>query len=75
MENNNSEEVNLMIRSKQILEQIPEEEQSFEYKKMVQMIRNFLVLNCQHNMIMDYVDISQEHSVQIVYCKWCFENT
>lgn len=75
MENNNSEEVNLLIRTKQILEQISEKKQSIECNKIYKTICDYLIVNCQHHMITDYIDISHDRSIQIIYCKWCYENT
>ena len=70
----NSDEVKSLIRVKLILDQIPEPDQSIEYKNIVQLIHNFLHVQCQHEIIMDYIDISPDNSERIFYCKRCLES-
>jgi hypothetical protein len=71
MNNENSEEVNNMIRVKQIMERIPDDEQSIEYKGIIQLICKFLDDNCKHKFIEDTIDISPDKSMQISYCEYC----
>jgi hypothetical protein len=71
--NANTEEVNNMIHVKTIIERIPEEDQSIEYKNIAQLIHDFLHSKCQHSIIMDNVDITPDKSEQIFYCRWCLE--
>ena len=70
--NYNCYEVKHMIHVKEIMERIPVEDQSMEYKQVVQLIHEYLYLKCQHSMVLDSVDISTEKSLPIMYCKWCF---
>jgi hypothetical protein len=35
-------------------------------------LRNFLIKNCEHTIIKDYIDIDQEHSQTIHYCSKCY---
>ena len=69
----NSYEVNVLIHVKQKLEEIPEPHQSIEYKNIVQLILNFLHVQCQHKIIIDYIDTSPENSQPIFYCERCLE--
>lgn len=71
MENENCEEVNVMIRVKQIMDQIPNDEQSIEYKSIIQLICDYLDEKCKHKIIEDNIDISQEQSMPITYCEYC----
>ena len=70
----NSYEVNVLIRVKQMLEKIPEPEQSIEYKNIVQLIIDFLHVQCQHEIMMDYIDTSPDNSQPIFYCRRCLES-
>ena len=73
MDDYNSDEVRTMIRAKSIIDQIPETEQSVEYKTIIQMIQIFLHKNCQHQIINDNIDVTPDKSVAIFYCKHCHE--
>ena len=37
-------------------------------------IRKFLIENCQHDLVTDYIDIDPEQSQQIIYCTKCNMN-
>jgi hypothetical protein len=65
------DEVNIMIRVKMLLEQLPDNEQSIEYQHIVQCIQTFLFNNCKHSYITDYIDVTPDRSKQIVYCQHC----
>ena len=74
MDNYNSDEVKTMIRAKSIMDRIPETEQSVEYKTIIQMIQTFLHDNCQHEIVIDNIDVTPDKSVTIFYCKHCTES-
>lgn len=37
-------------------------------------IRKFLIANCEHDLVTDYIDIDPEQSQQIIYCTKCMIN-
>jgi len=61
-----------MIFVKEIMERIPVDDQSMEYKQIVQLIEEYLSLKCQHSLVLDTIDVTTEKSMPIMYCKWCF---
>jgi len=69
----NADEIDVMIRVKMIVEQIPETEQSIEYKHIVQLIQHFLRVKCPHEVTVDSIDVSPDKSLSIFYCKYCLE--
>ena len=71
MPQSTEDEVTLLSAAKELLEGIPPEEQSMEYKQMIQWIQEFLERNCDHELIEDYIDLDLDRSQQIVYCKKC----
>lgn len=74
MDDYNSDEVRTMIRAKTIMDRIPETEQSVEYKTIIQMIQTFLHDKCQHEIVIDNIDVTPDKSITIFYCKHCLES-
>jgi len=70
--NYNCDEVKHVIFVKEIMERIPVDDQSMEYKQIVQLIEEYLSLKCQHSLVLDTIDVTTEKSLPIMYCKWCF---
>ena len=70
----NSDEVRNVIRVKSIMDRIPESDQSVEYKTIIQMIQGFLHNNCQHEIVIDNIDVTPDKSVTVFYCKHCTES-
>jgi hypothetical protein len=67
----NSDETKILIRVKSIMDHIPANEQSIEYKFIVQMIHTLIEQTCQHEIVRDLIDISPDKSETIYYCRHC----
>ena len=60
-----SEETNIMIKTKILLEGIPNYLQTPEYREVYNKVVEFCKSNCNHEWIYDYIDINTEKSNQI----------
>jgi hypothetical protein len=45
-----------------------------EYKKIYDLIQEYINIYCSHEIIEDYIDIFPEKSQKIKYCQKCFTN-
>lgn len=70
MENDNMEfQINTMLSCKIILESCNSNLK--EYNDIYNSIKNFLLNFCEHDIVEDHIDISDEYTKLIKYCKKC----
>jgi hypothetical protein len=68
---NTAEELQVMLRIKNICQSIPDNVQSQEYNEIMLKIKFFLMKHCQHEIVYDSIDIDPDKSVDICYCVKC----
>jgi hypothetical protein len=68
---NEEEEVQLMIRAKNMCQHIPTDLRSKEYQEILMKINDFLLKHCQHEIVNDSIDINPDKSMDICYCVKC----
>jgi hypothetical protein len=67
-------DIELLVRAKTYLDSMPVRLQSPDYKKIVEMVNEYIHKNCKHRLVVDSIDISLDESRQIRYCELCFKN-
>ena len=60
-----------MIKARDALQKIPKDERTCEYEKIYNSIENYILQNCNHSFINDYIDYTPESSGRITYCCKC----
>lgn len=65
-------QIETMIHIKKELEKIPYEDQSIEYRGIVEQVSNYLKKNCPHKLVDDSIDIDLDRSQTICYCEICY---
>ena len=63
-------DMELMSRALSYLDGLPKILQNSEYKKIIELINNYLN-NCKHKIVEDYIDIDSDTSKRILYCEYC----
>jgi hypothetical protein len=71
-ENINKENIRKMIIARESLES--SKKMDTEYKKIYDLIQEYINIYCSHEIIEDYIDIFPEKSQKIKYCQKCFTN-
>jgi hypothetical protein len=65
-------DIEVMSNAYNLLESLPDELRTLEYKKILETIHNYIHYNCKHNYITDVIDIDVEQSKTIMYCTKCY---
>lgn len=65
-------DIELMSNAYNLLESLPDELRTSDYKKILETIHNYIHYNCKHDYITDVIDIDVERSETIMYCKKCY---
>jgi len=81
MENDNVDEplsdqqydIELLVRAKTYLDSLPVRLQSTDYKKIVELVNEYINTKCVHRIVTDSIDVSCEESRPIRYCDLCFK--
>ena len=68
----NKENIRKMIIARESLES--SKKMDTEYKKIYDLIQEYINIYCSHEIIEDYIDIFPEKSQKIKYCQKCFTN-
>jgi len=66
-------DIELMTRAKIYLSGLPLSKQNTEYSTIVELINEYIVKRCVHQVVEDDIDISSESSKKIYYCKHCYQ--
>lgn len=66
-----NEEIQHIVECSYICQRIPENLQSVEFKNIVNIINNFLLNHCEHDIVNDSIDIDPDKSESISYCIKC----
>jgi hypothetical protein len=67
-------DIELLVRAKTYLDSFPVRLQSPDYKKIVDMVNEYIHRNCKHRIVDDSIDVSLDESRSIRYCELCFKN-
>jgi hypothetical protein len=67
-----NENIRRMIIARESLE--TSKKMDTEYKKIYDLIQEYINIYCSHEIIEDYIDIFPEKSQKIKYCQKCFTN-
>ena len=60
-----------MIKARDSLNKIPKHERNIEYQKIYNSIEDYILCNCNHIFVNDYIDYTPESSGCITYCCKC----
>jgi hypothetical protein len=60
-----------MIKARDALGKIPKDERTCEYEIIYNSIENYILHNCSHFFVNDYIDYTPESSGRITYCYKC----
>ena len=63
--------ISSMVRIKSILSSIPDSCCDPEYKKIKNSVSEYIIKNCKHKIVRDYVDIDPDRSWVVFYCIHC----
>ena len=71
---NKEQEISNIIKVRDVLDTIeaPISKTSTEYQQIVNTVQDFLLKNCDHLLVYDYIDITPDRSERICYCSRCF---
>jgi hypothetical protein len=72
MKNRFQEDINLMCRARDLLDTHRISADNQEYQYILSRIKSYIHTHCEHEYIMDLVDIHPERSETIHYCKYCY---
>ena len=61
----------IMIRIKELLENLNEQERNCDYNNILEIVNNYINKNCLHKIVIDSIDIDPERSETIYYCEKC----
>lgn len=67
-----SDDIEIMIKVKNILNRLPQCKQNDQYKSICKEIDSYLFSWCNHNFVRDLIDIDPDRSKEIVYCNVCY---
>jgi len=67
----NEHELWTIIRMKLDMEKIPSFQWSPEYKQIYEQLESICRCQCQHQYMIDDVDITPDKSIRITYCNLC----
>ena len=65
--------IRLMVSAKHSLGCICMDNQNEDYKKILEMIDQYINKYCDHHYIFDVIDIDVEYTKTICYCEHCFK--
>lgn len=65
-------DIEVLTNAYNLLDSLPDELRTLEYKKILVSIHNYIHYNCKHDYITDVIDVDVEQSETIVYCKKCY---
>jgi hypothetical protein len=60
--------IGAMVRIKSLLSSIPDSVCDEECKKIKEGVSEYLLRNCQHKIVRDYVDVDPDRSWVVFYC-------
>lgn len=69
---NNKDQIYCMRIALESLERVSLENQSNEYKKIINDIKCYLNENCSHSFLKDVIDITPDKSKEVMYCEHCY---
>lgn len=72
MHTENQYDIEVMVNAYNLLDSLPDELRSAEYRKILVNIHNYISNNCKHQYITDVIDVDVERSETIVYCRKCY---
>lgn len=64
-------EASIMLSVKREMEMMPISRQTPEYFAILKQVHKYLHKNCNHNIVMDLIDIDPDRSKTISYCTIC----
>lgn len=70
---NSQVDIELLSRAKTYLDAMPAHSQPPEYRKIIDMVNNYIEKNCKHKIIDDSIDVGYEQSRTIRYCELCLK--
>lgn len=65
-------DIDIMSQIIGMLDSLPRDEQNSDYKYIMDLVNNYLLKNCKHNIITDHIDNDVERSETIKYCENCY---
>jgi hypothetical protein len=73
MEIEDQYDIVFLMKAKASMESLPLRLQTNEYKKILELINQYIGINCKHHIISDSIDISCDESMPIKYCDLCYK--
>lgn len=65
-------DIDIMSKTIGLLRSLPSREQNDDYKRIVNMINDYLSTYCHHNICIDEIDIGVDQTKTIKYCEKCY---
>ena len=72
MESEPQYDIGILSNACNLLESLPDELRTVEYRNILETIHNYIHNNCKHEYITDVIDVDVERSETIMYCKKCY---